>query len=380
MAGKKRANGEGSIALHPDGRWWARVTLPNGKRKAFYGKSRKDVQQKLTAALSDQQKGLPIVGERQTVAQFFNRWLDDTARHRLRPGTFRRYEEFVRLHTVPMLGKLPLAKLTPQHLSQLYGAKLSEGLSPRTVEFLHRTLHCALKEAVQWGLIARNPAAAVKPPKPKRAPIQPLDQEQARRLLDAAVGDPLEALYTVAVMVGMRQGELLGLQWADIDWDRGRVQITHTLQWLKGNRWRLDEPKTGHSRRGIRLPPTALQALKAHRARQAEQRLAAGPAWEDNGLVFCNAVGRPIGIANLTYRSYHRLLARAGLARIRFHDLRHTYATLALLNGEKPKVVQETLGHASIALTMDTYSHLLPDMQEDAASRMEELLGRAAGG
>src|SRR5438105_305655 len=135
MAGKKRGNGEGSISQHPDGRWWARLVLSNGKRKAFYGKSRKEVQQKLTAALSDQQKGLPIVNDRQTMAEFLTRWLEDTARHRLRPGTFRRYRELVQLHTLPTLGRLPLSKLSPQHLSHLYGEKLASNLSPRTVEF-----------------------------------------------------------------------------------------------------------------------------------------------------------------------------------------------------------------------------------------------------
>jgi integrase len=380
VSGKKRANGEGSITQRKsDGRWMARLTLESGKRKYLYGKTRQDVQRQLVAALRDQQQGLPVVVERQTVAQFLRHWLADTAAHRLRPGTFRRYEELTRLHALPTLGKLPLAKLTPQQLSHLYGAKLAEGLSPRTVEFLHRVLHSALKEAVLWGLIARNPADAVKAPKPKRPPIHPLNQEQAQALLRAAEEDPLGALYVVAVMVGMRQGELLGLQWADIDWDSGRVRVRHTLQWHKGGQWSLDEPKTGHSRRSIRLPVTALQALKAHRAQQATQRLALGPAWHDHDVVFTNAVGRPIDPCALAHRGFPRLLQRAGLPKIRFHDLRHTYATLALLNGEKPKVVQETLGHASITLTMDTYSHLLPDMQEDAAARMERLLGRATG-
>jgi integrase len=379
MAGKKRANGEGSIARHPDGRWWARVMLPNGKRKALYGKTREEVSKKLTAALRDLHQGLPIVSERQTVAEFLTRWLNETARHPLRPGTFRRYEELIPLHALPTLGRLVLSRLTPQHLSQLYGAQLAEGLSPRTVEFLHRTVHCALREALLWGLIVRNPADAVKAPKRKRPPIQPLDQEHAQALLRAAEGDPLEALYVVAVMVGMRQGELLGLQWADVDWERGCLHVRHTLQWGKRGEWRLEEPKTGHSRRTIRLPASALRALKAHRARQVEQRLALGPHWHEHDLVFTNAVGRPIDPCGLSHRGFPRLLKRAGLDPIRFHDLRHTYATLALLNGEKPKVVQETLGHASITLTMDTYSHLLPDMQEDAAARMESLLGRAMG-
>jgi integrase len=209
--------------------------------------------------------------------------------------------------------------------------------------------------------------------------MQPVDAEQAAQLLRAAAGDPLEALYVLAVMTGMRQGELLGLQWADVDGDVGRLTVRHTLQWSKGGAWSLDEPKTGHSRRTIKLPPTALQALKAHKARQAEQWLAIGPAWADHGLVFPNALGRPIEASNLLPCSYKRLLGRAGLPAIRFHDLRHSYATLALRNGVPVKVVSETLGHASITLTLDTYSHVLPDMQDDAAARMEGLLGRRTG-
>jgi integrase len=391
MAGKrekrKRGNNEGSIYQRADGKWCSALWTETGKRKVVYGRTREEVADKLALALADRAKGLPIAVEQQTVRQFLERWRTDTAAHRLRPGTYRRYHELIHLHALPTLGKLRLAKLTPQHLSQLYGAKLTagltprtaQGLTPRTVEFLHRVLHAALKEAVMWGLIARNPADAVKAPKPKRPPIHPLDQEQAQKLLAAADGDPLEALYVLAVMVGMRQGELLGLQWADVDWASGRLQVCHTLQWGKRGAWSLEEPKTGHSRRSIRLPASALQALKAHKAKQAEQRLAVGPAWEDNDLVFANAVGRPIEPTNLLHRSYKRLLDRAGLPKIRFHDLRHTYATLALLNGEKPKVVQETLGHASITLTLDTYSHVLPDMQDDAAVRMEALLGRATG-
>jgi integrase len=375
MAGKKRANGEGSISQRPDGRWMARLTVDSGKRKYFYGKTRQEVQRQLVTALRDQQQGLPVTGERQTVQQFLTAWLEDTARHRLRPATYRRYESLIRLHAIPTLGKLVLPKLTPQLLSQLYGAKLAEGLSARTVEFLHRTLHVALRQAVLWGLIVRSPADLVKAPKPKRPPIHPLDHTQARQLLAAVATDPLEALYVLAVMVGMRQGELLGLRWTDVDWDQGRLHVRHTLQWAKGGQWSLAEPKTGHSRRTIRLPASAVQALRSHKARQAEQRLALGLAWQDHDLVFTNALGRPIDPCGLLHRGYPRLLQRAGLPRIRFHDLRHTYATLALLNGEKPKVVQETLGHASITLTMDTYSHVLPDMQDDAAARMERLLG-----
>jgi integrase len=197
MASKKtkRGNGEGSIYQRADGKWCSALWAENGKRKVIYGRTREEVADKLVLALADRAKGLPLAVERQTVKQFLVQWLEGTAKHRLRPGTYRRYEELTRLHAIPTLGKLTLAKLTPQHLSHLYGQKLTEGLSPRTVEFLHPTLHCALKEAVLWGLIARNPADAVKAPKPRRPPIQPLNHEQAQQLLAAAEGDPLEALY-----------------------------------------------------------------------------------------------------------------------------------------------------------------------------------------
>jgi integrase len=382
MVTKRRGHGEGSIYRDAAGRWRAVLDLGwvNGRRerKYFSGETQREVRAKLDAARRQHEQGMLALGPRQTTAQFLTGWLADTAAHRLRPRTFVRYRALLEQHALPAFGKVLLVKLTPQHLSTLYGTKLADGLSPRTVQFLHAVLHSALKQAVLWGLVPRNPADAVRAPRPKRHPIHPLDRDQARALLDAAAGDPLEGLYVLAVMIGMRQGELLGLKWDAIDWDRGRVHVRHTLQCHKGGQWTLDEPKTGHSRRSVRLPRTALDVLRVHRARQNEQRLSLGPSWEDHGLVFCNGLGRPIEPTNLVHRSYRRLLERATLPKIRFHDLRHTYATLALLNGEPPKVVSETLGHASITLTLDTYSHLLPDMQEDAAVRMERLLGRTA--
>jgi integrase len=379
----KRGHGEGSIYKRQDGRWVAVVDFgwQNGKRdrKSLYGRTRREVQEQLSLAQQQRQQGLLALGPKQTVAQYLEGWLDDTAQHRLRPRTFVRYRQLVRSHALPVLGKVPLQKLTPQQLSHLYGKKLAGGLSPRSVQFLHAVLHGALKQATLWGLIVRNPADAVKAPRPQRHQMQTLDHEQTQRLMATVEGDPLEALYVLALMVGMRQGELLGLQWADLDVPSSRIQVRHSLQWHQGGIWSLDEPKTGHSRRGIKLPPTALLALKFHRARQAEQRLAAGPAWDDHDLVFCNSLGRPIERANVVARSFRPALHRAELPIIRFHDLRHTYATLALRDGVPVKVVSETLGHASIILTLDTYSHVLPDMQDDAAARMERLLGRRTG-
>jgi integrase len=382
MTAKRR--GEASISKESTGR--RRVVLGRGRtygkrqRKYLAGATRYAAQQQLDDARREQEQEACALGSKQTVQQFLEAWLEDTARHRLRPVSFTRYRQLVEAHIRPTLGKVPLAQLTPQDITRLYSKHLAEGLSPSTVQFVHMILRSALSQALEWGLIVRNPTDGVQAPRRKPRQICPLDHAQAQRFLKAAEGHRLEALYRLAVMVGMRLGELLGLQWADIDWTAGRLQVRHTLHWYQGREWRLDEPKTSHGRRTIRLPATALQALQTHQARQAEQRRAAGPAWEDHDLVFCTTRGRPTDAANLRHHSFARLLARADLPRIRFHDLRHTYATLALREGVPVKVVSEVLGHARITVTLDVYSHVLPDMQEDAASRMERLLGKASDG
>ena len=375
---ERRGRGEGSVFYDDRRQRWVGLASywQDGKlrRKWVSGRTRQEAQRRLREVLAGLDRGVLPADDRQTVAQYLNHWLEHVARHRVRPTTFRRYAELVRLHALPQLGGLPLAKLTAQHLERLYAAKLAEGLSPRTVEFLHAVLRAALKHAVRQGLRATNPTDAVQAPRPRAARLQPLDAEQARRLLQAAQGDDLEALVTLALMTGMREGELLGLRWQDVDLERGRLHVRHTLQWLRGGQWQLAEPKTPRARRTIRLPATAVEALRRQRVRLAELRLRAGPAWADHDLVFPNTSGAPLSASTLQHGLFPRLLARAGLPRIRFHDLRHTYATLALRNGESPKVVQETLGHASVTITLDTYSHVLPEVQEQAAERMERLL------
>jgi integrase len=373
MAGRKRANGEGSISQHPDGRWWARVTLPNGKRKAFYGKSRKEVQQKLTAALSDQQKGLPIVGERQTVAEYLAWWLETSKRPRLRPRTWERYVTLVRLHVVPHVGGVALGRLTPQQLADMYRKLLAAGLSKRTVQFVHAVLHGALKQAVRLELVARNPADAVDAPRPERREMHALTAEQARMLLDAVRGDRLEAFYVLAVSTGMRLGELLGLRWRDLDLDAGRLHVRSTLQRVN-SQWLFAEPKTQQSRRSISLSAVAVAALRAHRARQLETVRELGPAWISYDLVFCGPTGEPLHATNFGKQYFHSLLKRAGLPRIRPHDLRHTTASILLAGNVHPKYVQDLLGHSQISMTLDTYSHITQNMQEQVAAHMDAVL------
>ena len=371
----RRGNGEGSITQLKDGRWQARIDLGyvegKRKRKTYYGKTRKEAADKLKLALADHKNGLPLVDERQTMAQYLSRWLEDSARHTIRPRTYTRYEQLVRLHAAPYIGKIALARLTPQQLANLYSERLKAGQSPRSVQFLHAVLHRALKQALKWGLIARNPADAVDAPRPERKDIQPLTREQVTTFLIAIENDPLEALYVLAVTTGMRIGELLGLQWNDIEGNR--LSVRHTLQQIN-KEWKLVEPKTDRSRRNITLTTLAVEALRHHRVKQNEQRLAIGAAWQNRDLVFCNAAGAPLDARNILRSNFHPLLARAGLPKIRLHDLRHTAATLLLSAGTHPKKVQDLLGHSTISLTLDTYSHILPSMQDEVASAMDGLL------
>ncbi len=367
----RRANAEGTVCKRQDGRWCAAVTLDGGKRRYFYGPTRQAVQDKLKAARRAIDDGLPMPSDRQTVAQYLARWLEGTAKPSVRPSTYDRYRELMRIHVIPdTVGRLPLTKLSPQDLQGLY-AKLSQRLAPRTVGQVHRVLHKALADALRLGLLHRNVCDAVRPPKVTRVEMRVLDPEQARALLSAAAGSPLEALYVVALHAGLRSGELLALKWADIDLDAGRLSVNRTVRHVAGQGAVEGEPKSARSRRNVVLTPQAVAALRRHRTRQTEQRLRA-VFWDDLDLVFTNEVGRHIQANNLRLRSFQPLLAQVGLA-VRFHDLRHSCATLLLLAGVHVKVVSEMLGHSNIGLTLDTYSHVLPSMQADAAAKMEAL-------
>lgn len=367
----KRANSEGTSYKRSDGRWCAAVTLDGGKRGYFYGPTQKAVQDKLRAAKRAIDDGLPVSSGRQKVSYFLDRWLREVAAPTVRPSTYILYRQLLSHHVIPTVGHLPLAKLSPQDLTGLYGT-LAQRLAPRSVGHVHRVLHRALRDALRWGLVARNVCDAVSPPKVPRQEMRVLAPDQARALIAAVDGDPLEALYILAVTAGLRQGELLALKWRDFDADAGRLSVSRTVRYISGEGSIEGEPKSARGRRNVLLAPLAVASLRRHRARQTEQRLRA-IAWEDNDLIFGNEVGRHIEATNLLRRSFRPLLAQAGLPAVRFHDLRHTAATLLLLAGVHVKVVSEMLGHSSVSLTLDTYSHVLPSMQADAAAKMEAL-------
>jgi Site-specific recombinase XerC len=367
----RRSNSEGTVYRRRDGRWAAAVTLDTGRRRCFYGATQRAVQDKLRAASRAIDDGLSVASDRQKVGTFLTQWLAEVAQPTVRPSTYVRYRELLAGHIIPAVGHLPLVKLSPLSLQGLY-AQLGQRLAPRTVGHCHRVLHKALADALRFGLVHRNVCDAVRPPKVARAEMHVLDGDQARALLAAAVGDPLEALYVLALHAGLRSGELLALKWADVDLDAGRLSVNRTVRHMIGLGAVEGEPKSARSRRNVLLTPLAITALRRHRTRQAAQRLRA-TYWDDLDLVFTNEVGRHVQTNNLRLRSFLPLLDRAGVPTIRFHDLRHSCATLLLLAGVHVKVVSEMLGHSNIGLTLDTYSHVLPSMQADAVAKMEAL-------
>jgi integrase len=372
----KRGNGEGGITRRKDGLYMARYTVqtPTGpKRKTLYGKTRREVDEKLTKAKADRDGGLVFDADGIKVGEYLERWLADSVRDTVRPTTFERYEQMVRLHISPVLGRLKLKNLTPAHVRGHYREKLDAGLSPRTVQYVHVTLHKALKQAVMDGLIPRNATDAVKPPQVRREEMQPLSPEQVKVLLEAARDERLEALYVLAVTTGLRQGELLGLKWEDVDLEARTLRVRRTLATTKGGP-QLAAPKTKSSRRTVRLTQGAVNALRSHLERQLKEIDRAGSLWRENGLIFASEAGDPLDRRYVTNHRFKPLLKQAQLPLVRFHDLRHTCATLLLGRNVNPKIVSEMLGHASIAITLDTYSHVLPNMQGEAAKAMEDAL------
>jgi integrase len=309
------------------------------------------------------------------VGEYLDRWLSDSVSDTVKATTFERYEQITRLHLKPALGRVKLKALTPAHVRGLYREKLEAGSSARTVRYIHTTLHKALKQAVMDGLIPRNATEAVKPPQPTREEMHPLTPEQAKLLLQVAheSGDRLEALYVLAIHTGLRQGELLVLKWDEVDLDDGSLQVRRTLAITK-NGSVFTSPKTSGSRRSVKLTLRATEALRSHLERQLAEIDRVGSLWSENGLIFASEIGEPLNRHNLTRRSFKPLLKRAGLPKVRFHDLRHTCATLLLTLNVNPKIVSEMLGHSSIAITLDTYSHVLPNMRDQAAAAMEEAL------
>jgi integrase len=372
MAGHIRKRGSGS--------WTVVVDLGRdpvtGKRRQTWRTVRgtkRDAEALLVSLLHERDTGIDIQPGRVAAGQYLRRWLEAYAQPNTAPKTFRRYEELIRLHLLPSIGSIELGKLRPAHIQHVYGRLQEKGLSPRTVLQCHRVLREALQHAVRWQLLSRNPADAVEAPRYSRYEVPALVPDDLRRLLDEADKSRFGAIVRLAVMTGLRQGELLGLRWQDVDLQAGALRVRQACQWLPRQGFIFRPPKSHRSVRPVALSPAAVARLREHRSSQLEERLVAGPAYEDMGLVFATAVGRPLHPSVLR-KAWLKMVEKSGLGRLRFHDLRHAHATLMLQQGVHPKIVSERLGHSGVSITLDTYSHVLPGLQAQAAAQLDLLI------
>lgn len=376
----KRGAGEGSIYYREDQKvWTAQVTLGrrrDGKpdRRTVCGKTRGEVQKKLDELR--RRKALGLLGdaqaERETLGSSLGRWLE-ARRNKVRLRTYLRDAQLMQKHVVPALGHVRLGSLKPDDLDHLYAAKLEPGLAPRTVHHIHTVLHTALAQAVPWGYIPRNTADVVSPPKVPHTEVRWLASDKVGRLL-ANRCDCLHALWATAVYTGCRLGELLGLTWDAVDLDAAVLPVRQVLAQVSGTQPLLGEPKTMRSRRTVPLWADAVAALKAHRARQAEVRLKAGKDYAPYNLVFATRIGTPLS-GTVLRNSFKRALARAKLPDdIRFHDVRHTAATLMLANGVDIPTVAAILGHSRNSTTLDIYAHVVPNNLNRAVDAIQRAL------
>ena len=363
----------GQIRRRPNGTWEARFYGADGRRHSAYAKTKAEAQQKLRGGLVQADNGIKPADGRTTVAEWLELWLVNSVEPRRRPRTVDSYRDTVRRYIVPSIGRVPLAKLTPEHVAGMLASLQARGdLSPTTRRYALTVLRIALGRAAKSGRVVRNVATLVDAPAKADHQIEPLSVEQVAAFLDEVRDDRLRALYVAAIGLGMRQGELLALRWSDIDLDAGTVTVRHTLNPVTMT---LAEPKTERARRTLRIPAEVLDALREHRRAQVEERLSRGSRWKDLDYVFATRDGKPLMARNVL-RALHEHLERAGLPRQRFHDLRHAYATLLLEDGEELGVISRTLGHANITTTANIYAHLTPAMLERTAARMDGILTR----
>lgn len=373
---KKRGQNEGGIYQRDDGTWEAKVSLgydSSGKRirKSLYGASRVEVRAKLEKILKDHADGIAPDAGRETLEHFLDRWLTDVVKPHRAPKTYEQYEYLCRVHITPALGRTHLDKLTPERIQRFLVGKRADGLSAETVARMRAVLRVALERALRWGMVMRNAANLTDPPRSDPHEVEPLTLDEVKALFTAVKGDRLEALYVVAVATGLRQGELLGLRWGDVDLEEKTITVRTQVQRVEG-KLMLRELKTRSSRAVVPLASFAVTALRKHRVHQNAERLAAD-AWHDYNLVFPTSVGTPIERGNLV-QHWHRVRERAKIPPRRFHDLRHTCASLLHVQGVPAKDIQAILRHAQLAITMDLYTHVFAEQRRATADAMDIVL------
>lgn len=387
----------GQIIKRGDNTWLIRIFTgrdAKGKRcyfnKTIHG-TKKEADKFLRAKLREQDLGVFVEPAAVSVNEYLDKWLHAAARPRLRERTFGDYKQLLKRYVRPSLGEKRLCDLRPLDIQSLYtymaapklkkdevpqqGVIYGLGLSARSIRYTHAILSSALKQAIKWHMLAVNPCAAVELPRMMRREMQAFSPEDAGAFLKSAADDEHGIIFAFALATGMRPEEYLALKWSDVNLEQGRATVQRTLVFRKGGGWYFGEPKTSRSRRTVPLPASIVRALAAHRREQMEARLKAGASYQNHDLVFATVEGTPHNLRNLTLRHFQKILTRAKLStKFRVYDLRHSCATLLLVAGENPKIVSERLGHASIVLTLDTYSHVLPTMQEAASQKLERIL------
>jgi integrase len=369
---RRRANNEGTIFYREARRKWVGEVSLDGRRLTKYSKSQREIRDWVKETLVKISNGLTFEGTQVTLRTFMETWLDGKDMSS-RPKTVNQYRMLATQHILPRLGNMRLTEIQPAHLKQLYLSKKEEGRGARTVQMIHTLMHTVLKQAMKEGILGRNPAAAVERPKVERIERHILTEEQARQLVIAATGTRYGTLIFMALMTGMREGELLGLKWEDVDWVKGQLFVQRQLQSEKGNGSGLVPPKTKAGIRHIKLSPGTVDRLVKHREEQKVQKEFNRTRWEENDLIFPNTIGKPMSCRNM-YVEYKRLLRENGLPDINFHALRHTALSFLLDMGTPVNTVQKWAGHSKASVTTDTYGHSLAHAETEAAVRLEELI------
>lgn len=377
---KRRCKGEGTIIHRPDGRYMGQITI-HGKKLTFYSKKQQEVKEWLDKVKYESKNGLLVKPQKITVSAWLDTWLNDYMKLHLRPSTFENYKLMVEVHIKPSIGHYLLQELRAEHLQKFYNKKLISGrkdgkqggLSIRMVRYIHCLIHSALEQALKNNLVARNVSKATKLPGKVKHEFQPLTAEQIQKFLETAKNERLYTAFLLEFWTGLRRGELLGLRWKDIDFKKHIIHVKQSLTFA-GSKLIFQQPKTAKSSRSIPIPESIIHELKAHKNRQNQERLLIGEGYKDNDLIFCQVDGRPLNPRNFI-RTFKRILKKAGLpTEVRFHDCRHSFASMLLQLNEHPKVVQELLGHSTISTTLDIYSHVLPETKKAAINKLETLL------
>lgn len=372
---KKRGNNEGSIYKRKNGSWRAQISL-DGRRLSFTAQTRHECQEWMKKTIRQIDDGLTFRSITITLEEYLSRWLTHTKASKC-PSTWAHYEQLTRNHVCPHLGKVKIKDLRSEHIQTFYNYLLEKGVGTHTVIKIHMMLHSALKLAVRSGLTHRNVTELVMPPKEPYREMKILNESQIGQLLATAYNTRLEALLYLAVTTGMRQMELLGLKWGDLDWSRHTIRVERQLIRHNKEGIQYGQPKTRRGRRTIALGDRSIEVLRYQFEKQIEERKIAGVSWQETELIFTTRNGTPIHYRNLL-RDFKNLLQKAGLPMIRFHDLRHTAASLMLKHGIPVLAVSQRLGHSRPSITLDVYGHLIPGMQAEVAQKIEELITPAS--